>query len=167
MSDTEVKNEIPPWRRIAVTAKTASEMLGLTPLQFHRMVKDGLLPQPHPSIRRWSVEALRVAKEAMDRRASEGKPTKRYERRPQSVPLREGATHLYRHYDKNGRLLYVGISLSAIARLGEHKKSSHWFWQIARIEVTAYATRASALKAERITIQREKPLHNIKHAEAA
>ena len=34
------------------------------------------------------------------------------------------ATHPYRHYDKNGNLLYVGVSLSSLQRLGQHKSNS-------------------------------------------
>jgi hypothetical protein len=152
------ENPIPPWQRIAVDARTAADMLGLSQFQFARYVRDELLPKPALD-RRWSVEALRPFKDAP--------PSPPKERRPKSVSLGPGVTHLYRHFDGDGRLLYVGISLSAIARLAEHKAASHWFWQIARIEVTAYATRSSALKAERISIQREKPLRNIAHARSA
>ena len=34
---------------------------------------------------------------------------------------------LYRHFDCDGVLLYVGISLSTVARLCEHKHSSKWY----------------------------------------
>lgn len=90
-------------------------------------------------------------------------PRIKVERMPRSIPHAPHAHHLYRHFDCEGRLLYVGISLNALNRLAEHKQTAEWFWRIARVEVTAYATRRSALKAERLAIQREKPLHNVKH----
>lgn len=153
-------NDLPPWSRILVRRATAAEMLGLSEHTFKRRVAQGLLPAGHKitptSWPAWRVDDLRPF--------AAGNVPKPVERRPQRVPLGPGVTHLYRHFDAAGRLLYVGISLSAIARLGEHKAAAHWFWHIARIEVTAYATRASAMKAERLTIQREKPLHNITFA---
>jgi predicted GIY-YIG superfamily endonuclease len=41
--------------------------------------------------------------------------------------------YIYRHYDKDGNLLYVGISLSVISRIMQHKNGSHWFNNIANI----------------------------------
>lgn len=69
-------------------------------------------------------------------------------------------TQLYRHFDAEGRLLYVGVSLSAIARLGQHKKAP-WFGRIATVTVENFPTRAAALSAEMRAIQRENPQHNI------
>jgi hypothetical protein len=49
--------------------------------------------------------------------------------------LEKNMEHLYRHFDKDGTLLYVGISLSAINRLGQHKDNAHWFSSIKRVEI--------------------------------
>lgn len=69
---------------------------------------------------------------------------------------------LYRHLDKEGRLLYVGISYRTIERLvGGHKQASHWFDQVARIEIERFPSREEALKAEGRAIENEKPLFNI------
>lgn len=146
---------VPPEQRLLMDRHEAAEMLGIPVSTFMRSVKAGILPAGWDS-RRWRVADILRAKDRGD--------ANRLERRPKRVPLRPGATHLYRHYDTAGRLLYVGISLSAIARLADHKQESHWFWSIARIEVTAYPTREAAMKAERLTIKRERPLHNIVHA---
>jgi hypothetical protein len=83
---------------------------------------------------------------------------------PKPVPLSPEAFHLYRHFDADGNLLYVGISLSFLTRLCDHSQRAAWFWKIARVEVTGYATEADALVAERIAIHQEQPLHNIRHA---
>lgn len=83
--------------------------------------------------------------------------------------------NLYRHFDSDGRLLYVGISLSAVSRLRQHATSSHWFKEIARVEIEKLPSREAALNAERHAIHNEKPIHNlmrpgvaaVKEAEAA
>jgi hypothetical protein len=69
---------------------------------------------------------------------------------------------LYRHFDKEGRLLYVGISLNALNRLAQHKGVSPWFWKIATVRVDAFPNRDAALVAEREAIQKEKPFYNLK-----
>jgi len=74
-------------------------------------------------------------------------------------------TELYRHYDEAGELLYVGISLSTIYRLAQHKHNSKWFSKIATIKISRYPTREAALKAERSAIKSEKPKHNVFYSE--
>lgn len=72
--------------------------------------------------------------------------------------------HLYRHFDKDGRLLYVGISLNAVARLGGHRASSQWFGDIARVDIEVFPDRKSVEEAERNAIRQEKPIWNKAHA---
>ena len=71
-------------------------------------------------------------------------------------------THLYRHYDGDGRLLYVGISLSALNRLAQHRDHSVWFSSIRSVKIEEFPDRNSALEAETIAIQTETPLCNIR-----
>jgi len=68
---------------------------------------------------------------------------------------------LYRHYDDKDNLLYVGISLSALMRLMQHKDSSDWFLNIAKVTIETFPTREKALDAETQAIIKEKPIHNI------
>lgn len=76
-----------------------------------------------------------------------------------------GETKLYRHFDATGQLLYVGISLSAIHRLQQHKRTAHWASQIANVTIEPHPTRAAALAAEREAIRQENPAHNVqRHA---
>lgn len=70
---------------------------------------------------------------------------------------------VYKHFDANGQLLYIGVSLNHFARLAQHSDTSHWFNDIARIEVIACATRADALAKERSLIRAERPKHNKQH----
>ncbi len=71
-------------------------------------------------------------------------------------------TNLYRHYDSEGTLLYIGVSLNAIVRLSQHKTASGWFEQISRVEIEKFPSRAAALNAETEAIKREDPLHNVR-----
>lgn len=70
-------------------------------------------------------------------------------------------TALYRHFDKNGKLLYVGISLSVVKRLGQHKLHAHWYMRIARIDVEWFNSREEASHAEMLAIQDENPECNV------
>lgn len=71
-------------------------------------------------------------------------------------------TDLYRHFDKDGKLLYVGVSLSTMKRLSQHKKASHWFNEITSVTIQKYKSRQEALDAERSAIIEENPIHNLK-----
>ena len=72
-------------------------------------------------------------------------------------------TALYRLYDAEGELLYVGISLSAIQRLSDHMKGKLWAEDIARVDVAWYDSRTDALAAEAKAIRAEWPRHNVQH----
>jgi|HubBroStandDraft_6_1064221.scaffolds.fasta_scaffold00050_23 hypothetical protein len=67
--------------------------------------------------------------------------------------------HLYRHFDADGVLLYVGISLRPIIRLSQHKASS-WFDLIKKVEIQQCADREEALAMETLAIQSESPKYN-------
>lgn len=71
-------------------------------------------------------------------------------------------TALYRHFDASGALLYVGVSLSAVTRLAQHRSGSPWYDSIARVEVEQFDSRQLALEAERKAIASERPRHNIR-----
>jgi predicted GIY-YIG superfamily endonuclease len=67
---------------------------------------------------------------------------------------------LYRHYDVDGNLLYVGVSLNAVARFVQHRATKNWVDEVTMITIEAYPTREAAFKAERLAIQTERPKHN-------
>ncbi len=69
-------------------------------------------------------------------------------------------TYLYRHFDKNDNLLYVGITNRYVARLDSHKRLSSWYEEIATVIIQIYPTRKKALKAEGIAIELENPIYN-------
>ena len=68
--------------------------------------------------------------------------------------------NLYRLYDANDELLYVGISKSALKRLGEHYQTKEWADQIATMTIEQYPDRNSVEKAEQTAISKENPVHN-------
>ena len=66
-------------------------------------------------------------------------------------------TQLYRHFDKEDNLLYVGISFSSLLRLSQHKSLSSWYDQISRVTIENFENREQALEAETKAILNEKP----------
>lgn len=72
-------------------------------------------------------------------------------------------SNLYRHFDAEGTLLYVGISLSAVKRLSEHMRGSAWSKSIAKVEISTFPDKKSARQAELAAIETEKPLFNVAH----
>jgi hypothetical protein len=81
-------------------------------------------------------------------------------RKPLDAP---GEQSLYRHFDAAGELLYVGVSISAVARLSEHARASRWASQIARVDIERHPTREAALAAEAAAIKAERPRYNTQH----
>jgi hypothetical protein len=74
-----------------------------------------------------------------------------------------GLTHLYRHYGFDGKVLYVGITRSALGRWGEHLRRgnrSSWIDEVAVITVDHYSTRAEAEDAEAAIVLAERPVFN-------
>ena len=70
---------------------------------------------------------------------------------------------LYRHFDKSGALLYVGITTAPAARLRQHLKASDWRDQINDVSTIWFDRRSDAEQAERTAIQNERPIHNRVH----
>lgn len=72
---------------------------------------------------------------------------------------------LYRMFDKQDQLLYVGISKSALARFAQHAAEKSWIAEVVRMQIeTVYCSREEILEQERDAIIAEKPLHNKTHS---
>lgn len=69
-------------------------------------------------------------------------------------------TALYRHFDADGQLLYVGITHSPAKRNLQHSKKSNWFGEVAQSNVEWFSSRGDAEAEERRVIRAEKPVHN-------
>jgi hypothetical protein len=81
-------------------------------------------------------------------------------RKPLDAP---GAHCLYRHFDADGELLYIGVSLSAVERLSAHNRTARWADKITRVEIERFPTRQAVLAAEEYAIKAERPIYNHQH----
>jgi GIY-YIG catalytic domain len=70
-------------------------------------------------------------------------------------------TAVYRLYDADDVLLYVGIGRRPENRWKRHVRSKRWWPQVARKHVEWHSDRPAALLAEAVAIHDEKPLYNI------
>lgn len=76
----------------------------------------------------------------------------------------DGKTWLYRVYNNNGNLLYVGITATPKQRMIDHKKNSVW-WDDKRDMIwESFNSRFEAEYAERGAIKQENPVFNIQHS---
>jgi predicted GIY-YIG superfamily endonuclease len=67
---------------------------------------------------------------------------------------------LYRFYDSDSKLLYVGISSNWQARLKQHYKDSQFHSEATLITIERYGTRAEVEAAEKLAIETELPKYN-------
>lgn len=82
------------------------------------------------------------------------------------MPEAPERTALYRLYNKDDVLLYVGISLDPARRWKKHKANrsrSHWTGLVTRETVEWFETWAKAEAAEEQAIKTERPIHNGTH----
>jgi hypothetical protein len=73
-------------------------------------------------------------------------------------------TQLYRHFDGNGVLLYVGVTRKLGWRLLAHQRNAGWWRDVRTVTITSpYRTRKEALEAEAEAINVERPKFNQQH----
>lgn len=80
------------------------------------------------------------------------------------VPVR---TALYRLRDKDGTLLYVGITDNPERRWPQHAADKSWWAAVTDLSLKWYPSRELALDAEGHAIRTEKPLYNVVHNKAS
>jgi excinuclease UvrABC nuclease subunit len=69
---------------------------------------------------------------------------------------------LYRFYDANRQLLYVGITNYPRERWRLHRRKSSWWSSVAFVSVHHLPDEKAARAAERKAIQTENPMHNVR-----
>jgi hypothetical protein len=74
-----------------------------------------------------------------------------------------GQHALYRYFDTQDRLLYVGISGSLATRNSSHVRRSLWMQFAARSTIERCDTPAKARGAERLAIETEGPVFNLQY----
>lgn len=126
----------------------AAASIGVSATTFDALVHQRLMPTPRLAglEKVWDVDELYCARLSIERERHETEKT-----------------CLYRHFDKAGRLLYVGIARDHQSRLKSHSRYSDWKYDIATVTIEYFDTRQEASKAEIRAIQTERPLHNIVH----
>lgn len=70
-------------------------------------------------------------------------------------------TALYRLYDQDDELLYVGISNNPERRFLNHRTTKPWWASVESTQIDWYETRLQAARAETKAIATEKPRFNI------
>lgn len=79
-----------------------------------------------------------------------------------AFPDNSGGGAVYRHFNKSGELLYVGVTGCAARRTLQHLTGSDWRKEIARIDVEWFESLAEAREAEALAIRTERPKCNRK-----
>lgn len=90
---------------------------------------------------------------------------------PDAIPPKawERPTALYRFFDAQGEILYLGITKRLHRRMTEHARdyAETWWPLVAARSVEWHQTRSEAGRAEREAIKKEKPPHNVLHTPRA
>lgn len=68
--------------------------------------------------------------------------------------------YLYRAFDSDDKLLYVGISGRWSERLHQHEKTSEWMELTDYVKIEKFDTRDAVSEAERTAVEQEKPVYN-------
>lgn len=80
------------------------------------------------------------------------------------VTLQDLPTSVYRAYDQDGQLLYVGITAREMRRFYEHERAGTWFPFATYLELEHWDNRIGAEQREKQLIRQYNPPYNIAHA---
>lgn len=81
-------------------------------------------------------------------------------KKPRAYELCE-TQYLYRYFDAEDNLLYVGITVDVAKRARGHQKSSNWWNLQVKVTTEVYKSRKEVIEAERLAILRETPRYNV------
>lgn len=84
-------------------------------------------------------------------------PRRKLPTRRKNVP-----TYVYRCYDAEGALLYVGCSNQPRTRVGGHRENAWWGSRISSVRYMVFPDSTAALRAEATAIDLERPACNLK-----
>lgn len=68
---------------------------------------------------------------------------------------------LYRFFNSDQKLIYVGISYSTFLRFVGHRSQSKWINEVTTITIEKFSNLNDALIAEANAIKNEKPIYNV------
>jgi hypothetical protein len=130
-----------------------------TPVAPSPPIEDDDWPKPAPLPTRTARAAHRPPRTkrsvAMDRTGP--KPLPR-------LPVRPSRCAVYLHYDADGILLYVGMSVAPSLRTGQHAEGSSWVDFAVRGEIAWFDSEDEAAAREVELIRSLQPLFNVAHA---
>jgi hypothetical protein len=81
--------------------------------------------------------------------------------KPDTTPKYPRGEYLYRHWDADANLLYVGVAKKPAQRERQHAKSSPWMVFHAETTLQRFETRGESERAEAAAIANEWPLFNV------
>ena len=67
---------------------------------------------------------------------------------------------LYRCFDAEGNLLYVGATKNVFQRIADHQAHSYWFRRVTRVDIQHFDSYKEALDAEAMAVNTEHPRVN-------
>lgn len=73
--------------------------------------------------------------------------------------------YLYRFFDEDESLLYVGLSINAYNRFKAHRHQSYWFKDATTVKFEFYPDLETVRRAETTAIRTERPRHNVSQNE--
>jgi len=79
--------------------------------------------------------------------------------------MRPTPTHLYRLFDDEDRLLYVGVTEHLEQRVAHHRRRQSWGDRIARVQLDHFTPEDFPFTVEQQVILAERPLHNVSLSE--
>lgn len=79
---------------------------------------------------------------------------------PTGNQYRQRRPTLYRYFDKDGRLLYVGVTTGHLERMLQHSLASLWWTDAVSCTLVHFTDEAEMREAERVAIETERPIHN-------
>lgn len=76
--------------------------------------------------------------------------------------MNAGPGVVYRCFDAGGRLIYVGATSNLEQRLNAHRTRAWWYSLLERIDTEPHPTMEAAYAAEKVAIQEETPVFNLR-----
>lgn len=79
------------------------------------------------------------------------------------MPFRKlpiGKYYVYRYFDKNAALLYVGVTKNFAMRMRENEQKQYWFAETQLTTVESFPEELAAKNAEWLAISEEQPAYN-------
>jgi hypothetical protein len=68
---------------------------------------------------------------------------------------------VYRYFDDQGRLIYVGQAICSISRSVTHRSNSPWFWRVRSWTIEVCESKADALRLEKTIVTSGASMFNI------